>query len=120
MHNTLPPRLDVKGYGQLVVDSEGHEPPVSVRYAVVLSAQLTQRSAAAKQHEPYWEWSKADGHVELVRPDDRVILDVPGEYTLVFETGQQCRANVRYDPRLPRTKFLVECSVVDLVDALPS
>jgi hypothetical protein len=120
MPNTLPPPLDLNGYGQLVVDSEGYEPPLSVRYAVVLSAQLTSPNPAAESRATYWQWSKADGYVELVRPDDGVILDVPGEYTLVLETGQQCRAHVRRDSLLPKTKYLVECFVADLVDALPS
>lgn len=99
------------GFGQLVRDNE---PPINVRYDIVVTARPVDAFAVVDPAEQQWEWDKAEGFVTLVSNSDVGLIDPTPEYTLLLPNGRQCRLTLSHGVSL--TRFLITCPPGDLID----
>jgi len=101
------------GIGQLV---RSNEPPIAVRYDIVVAARPVGIFTDVAPDEQQWEWDKAEGFVTLVNSAD-VGLVQPGQaYTLMLPDGRQCRPTLRHGYNMAPMRFLIECLPSGLVD----
>ena len=107
MENEVQSLHAVFGRGQLM---RGKEPPIDVRYDVVLVALPVAMTIVGSPSEVQWEWTKAEGFVTLVDNNDVGLIDVSVEYTLELADGRRCRALLGHDHNMLMTRFLITYS----------
>jgi hypothetical protein len=112
MENEVQPLRAVFGRGCLF---RTNEPPIAVRYDVVLVALPVAITTVASPGEVQWQWSKAEGFITLVDNSDVGLIDVNVEYTLELADGRRCRALLGHDRNMSMTRFIITCSPADSV-----
>jgi hypothetical protein len=101
------------GLGRLVRDNN---PPIQVRYDVVVTSRPADAFAEVDPTEQQWEWDKAEGFVTLVNHSDVGLIEPNQAYTLLLADGRRCRPALSHDRDKSLTRFLITCPPNDLVD----